>query len=337
MAAIIGDYLTLSIIIIYFNIVTIICSFFLNPKLLKRLLNLERSQRNKWIVVYLIYVTILLLLPLVPYYNINFGVFNESLTLFFLLFIGFNLSYSILILIGTFKLSKRELFRAIVYTAIIFMISSASIFTVTGFYFPDYDSNPDWTTFETTFANNTYNITTKVDVETSTYHGFFIDSPLNFVIYNGFVRFNKGNISNDSIIQLRINFHPNALNKSSNKEMNTLTILETNSIKKSNDTYDLVLPKKPWIIGYPYSGSKYISATLLIDGIELFKVLDKEIVYIEKSHVKTQTVFARFSFIFTLWVIFLAFYPIIDRSINWYINTHPSRFWDDDEYFDYIY
>jgi len=208
----------------------------------------------------------------------------------------------------------------------------ATVFTATCISFPAVDNKPDWTAFDTNYANNTYNVTVQVDVETSTYHGFFIDSPLSFVIYDGFVRFNKGEVSNNSTIQLKINFMPHAYNKRMGKEIGTLTILNTRPNKNSNNTYDIILPENPWIIKYSYSGSKVLISTLLVDGIEVAKVLEKELVYIEKGHVKVQFDFTRSTYILTIWIIFLAFCPIVDRLLNWYINTHPSKFWDDEGY-----
>lgn len=343
MALITLNLLTILFVIIYLYIVTYVNALYLLPKCLKSISQLTPFQKKICFTAYLIYVIILNLLPLIILplqhnnVNIDFGVFNESKHLIFLLFITFNLFYNTLIYYGKSRLTKRELFTSVCYIAIIFIISSASVFSATGIYYPVFDTKPDWTPFDTNFANNTYNVTVKVDVETSTYHGFFIDSPLSFVIYGGFVKFNKGDVSKNSTIQLKISFLPHAYNKISNKGIDTLTILNTRHSESSNNTYDIILPKKPWILGYPYSGSKNMSATLLIDGIEIIKVLDKEIVYIEKGHVKAQIDFARLSAIFTIWVIFLAFYPIINRIINWYINTHPSTFLFDDDIIDYIH
>lgn len=73
-------------------------------------------------------------------------------------------------------------------------------------------------------------------------------------------------------------------------------------------------------------------ATLLVDDIGVAKVLEKEVIYIEKGHVKVQFDFTRSTYILTIWIIFLAFCPIVDRLLNWYINTHPSKFWDDKGY-----
>ena len=328
MALIIFNLINTLIVIIFLYLITYTNTLYLLPKFLKRISNQPTSRKNKYFIAFLLYVVTLILLPLIlpfiPYlnYSPNFGVFNESMLLVFLLFIIFNLFYNSLFYFGKSRLTKRVFFISICYIAIIFVFSSASVFSAAGIFYPLFDTNPEWTSFDTNFANNTYNVTVKVDVETSTYHGFFINSPLSFNIYNGYIRFNKGDVPINSTIQLKINFHPHAINKSSIKEMGTLTILNTRPNKNINNTYDIIIPKS-WIISYPYSGSKYISATLLIDGTEIIKVLDKEIVYIEKGHVKAQVDFDRFSLIFTIWVIFFAIYPIIDRIINWYIRTHP--------------
>ncbi len=332
MAMIALNLLNTLIIVFFLYFITYANTLLLLPRLLKRISNLPSSHKKLYFILYLLYLIILILLPFIlpfiPYlnYSSDLGVFNDAKVLIFPLFIIFNLFYNCLYFIGKPKLTKRVFFISISYIAIIFIFSSVSVFSATGIYYPVYDTKPDWTSFDTNFANNTYDVTVKVDVETSTYHGFFIDSPLSFVVYDGFVRFNKGNVSRNSTIQLKINFNPHAHNKTSNKGIDTLTILNTRPNKDSNNTYDIILPRKPWIIGYPYSGSKNMSATLLIDGDEIIKVLDKEIVYIEKGHIKAQIDFDRLTVIFTIWVIFFAIYPIIDRILNWYIKTHPSKF-----------
>lgn len=334
MAVIIYDQLTTISVVIYLYIITYINIFFLLPKFLKHILQLDLFRRRICFVAYLIYIITLMLLPLIPYFNIDFGVFNESKILIFLLFIIFNLFFNMLIYFGKSRLTKREHFKTICYISIIFIFSMATVFTATCISFPAVDNKPDWTAFDTNYANNTYNVTVQVDVETSTYHGFFIDSPLSFVIYDGFVRFNKGEVTNNSTIQLKISFMPHAHNKRTGKEIDTLTILNTRPNKNSNNTYDISLPENPWIIGYPYSGSKVLISTLLVDGIEVTKVLEKELVYIEKGHVKVQFDFTRSTYILTIWIIFLAFCPMVDRLLNWYINTHPSKFLDYDKGYD---
>ncbi|MBU0496442.1 MAG: hypothetical protein KKG04_00620 [Candidatus Thermoplasmatota archaeon] len=234
--------------------------------------------------------------------------------------------YNTLIYYGKPRLTKRELYKAISFSSIIFIFSIASVFTATGIAFPAFETKPDWTPSTTIYANNTYNVTVKIDVETSTYHGFFIDAPLSFVIYNGFIRFNEGDVPKNSTIQFKINFIPYAYNKRTNKEIDTLTILDTQPNENLNNTFDIILPERPWFISYSYSGSKVLTATLLVDGIEVSKVLEKEYVVIEKGHVKVQYDFTRSTYILTIWIIFLAFCPIFDRLLNWYIRTHPSKF-----------
>lgn len=204
MAVIIYDQLNTLLVVIFLFIITYINIGFILPKFLKFLFQLESAWKKILFIAYLIYIIILLLL----FFIIDFGVFNESKISIFLLFIIFNLFFNMLVYFGKSRLRKRELAKSICYISIIFIFSIATVFTAACIYFPAADNKPDWTAFDTNYANNTYNVTVKVDVETSTYHGFFIDSPLSFVIYDGFVRFNTGEVSNNSTVQLKINFMP---------------------------------------------------------------------------------------------------------------------------------
>lgn len=261
---------------------------------------------------------------------IDVGVFNESKLLIISSFFIFNLLFNIMVYFGDSSLTKRELFKAKWFLAIIFTFTIFSVFTAAGIYFPAEDHKPDWTQFNIEYSidNNTYNVTVQVEVETSTLHGFFIDSPLSLSIYGGYVRFNEGEVTKNNTVELKISFMPYPYNKRTNREMDTLTILDTTPNKDTNNTYDVVLPKDTWIIGYPYSGSKELISTLMVDGLEVASVSGKELVNIEKGHVKVQFDFTRAIYILTIWIIFLGFCPIFDRILDWYISNHPSQFWN---------
>lgn len=332
MAVIILDQLQQGFVVLGLTAITLFNFYFL-PYLKKSLLKKNMLFKKVFFSIYALILLILICL----FYLIDVGVFNEFKIIIISPFFLFTLLLIIIECFGHYKLSKREIFKAINFLALIFVFLSITAFTATGIYFPAEDHKPDYTAFnkEFLFNNFTYNITLQVDVETSSYHGFFIKSPLSVTIYDGYVRFNKGYLSENSTLELKINFKPYSYNRRTGQEMSTLTILNTTLNKDKNNTYDVV-PRGPWIIGYPYSGSKEITSVLILDGIEVATVLEKEIVNIEKGHVKIQYDFTRATYILTIWIIFLAVCPLFEKILNWRINKNLSKFFDGD-FIDSIY
>jgi hypothetical protein len=326
MAIILLDQLQQVFVVLGLTAITLFNFYFL-PYFRKFILK-KNILFNK--IFFLIYAFIFLTF-ISLFYIIDVGVFNEFKIIIISPFFLFTLLLIIIEGFGYYKLSKREMFKAINFLALFFVFLSISAFTATGIYFPAEDHKPEYSAFnkEFLFNNFTYNVTLQVDVETSSYHGFFIKSPLSVTIYAGYVRFNEGYLSENSTVELKINFKPYPYNKRTDQEMSTFTLLNTTLNKDKNNTYD-VIPKGPWIIGYSYSGSKEITSILLLDGIEVATVLEKEIVYIEKGHVKIQYDFTRATYILTIWIIFLAVCPLYEKILNWRINKNLSKFLDND-------
>jgi len=328
------NLLQISLLIFFLFIITYL-NIWANLLSKKNLLTALKRKEKHSKKIYLFY-TLIFLAIIFSFLRIDFGVFNDARYTIIFMFILVNLIFNILTYLGSYKFTKRELFKAITFLYVIWFFVIPSILINEGIYFSPTDHDPDWTVFTTEYINNneTYNLSLQVEAMVSSMHGFFIDSPLVLQIYGGFVRFNKGNISNDSKIEVKINLMPHPYDKRTGKEIETLTILKTKQLE--NNTYSYILSKEPRIIGYHYSGLKELNSIILVDGIEVTTIKGKELVEIEKGYVKSQFDLSKSVIILTLWIIFLSLVPLIERTINWSIKRNPSRFLDYEDGFDYI-
>jgi hypothetical protein len=270
-------------------------------------------------------------------YNFDVGVFNDLNHTLVIVFIIDNFLIILLAYYsryGRVRHSRRMLLKKTsILTVITISFFVIPTILINGYYYwSPKDADPDWQVYtrEFTLNNHTYNVSVKADNYIATRHGFFIDSPLVFVVYDGYIKFNKGELSNSSTIDLVINPMPYPYDINTGYELKTLTKMKT---KKYNASiYNLSYPSEPTLFAYTYSGIKDISYVLVINGSEYIPIVDIQRMEIEKGHIKAQFDFSKVVIILSIWAIYLVLIYPIGRLVDWFLSAQPSDDRDDISY-----
>jgi hypothetical protein len=283
-----------------------------SPKLIGYYFQQSKHKRILQVILGLPFgINILLLLI------IDVGIFNEFLNLFLVI----NMLYLAFLYVYYYhfnesKDEKRRLKVIILAIALWFcIIGSSMAFTGVNAPLNASDHYLNWKSQKIELDNLTLNL--KMDTEVKTVKGFFVDTPIQLSVYNGRLQVSKGKLpEGDILVQMKLEPLPNGYNSGD--------ILWNFSFKPDKNNESIFYLKDNnyvWFLSYIYSGEKKVLPTLYINNSKLAVGTSKEIVEIEKGYVKVQTEGPRFTIILTIWIIFIAFYQIVNQGYDSFYDS----------------
>lgn len=291
--------------------------------LIRDRINISRAIRAIIFWIYVISIQILIL----ALNLIDAGLLNDIKTSFIYLFALLIFGTNLIKFIGENQFNRRRYFRANIHFTIIWVLLFFTVAISQGFYFSAEDQHPEWTPKISSyvFENTTYNISVQVTTVVSSYQGFFIKSPITLTITEGFVKYTNESIPRNSTIKVKLKLTPHAYFKDNNTYIRDLTTIDTEF--DGNETYNIDTKDKSWLLYYIYSGTKYVSAIVNINGTDVVTMEQNFLMEIEKGHIKSQVESSRAVVILTLWIIYLTIFRPLDELIDWiYDLIHGFHF-----------
>jgi len=306
------DITNITIIFFINFILLIIFKFYLTKKF-------EIKNIYQWI--YFLLLTIFFILTSIIFSRDYAGLQNGFKELILVAIIFLILLFNGLVIFEGIYITKEQSKKAIAFLLIIWFLLFLPTSIIIEGAFQAEDEFRNWDSMNNNFETNStkFNITMQLDTQAIALKGFFAKIPLLLGIYDGYVKDNENNLSeNDTItIGVSLSHHPFYPENGT-----MLSFLRTYEFEYySNHKFILKEEDKgdAWLIAYSYSGDKYMLIDMYVNG-DLKTSFKKLVVPVEKGYVKAQVEMSRFMIVFAIWAIFASLYRPLDKIVNWWIH-----------------
>jgi len=257
---------------------------------------------------------------------IDVEILNELKNGYIIATICFIIIYDIIRFSLIKKITNKQFVKTMCILSIIWILLIVSIGVNAGYNFSSKDCKRQWESKYTVFEydNESYNVSVHISSSVSNYKGFFVDTPISLILYESSLKFNEKTPPNNTKISIQIELFPHCYYVSNKTYLRNLAILDVTKI--NNNTYRINTPNKYWFIFYDYSGEKYLSSNIIINGTVVANSERVTFIEIEKGYVKSQVEMTRVITILTLWLVFIGLLTHINKSIEWLVETYPEKF-----------